>query len=142
MEAFEQLVATITSELDKHNELRAEGQSLVSQIEDIAAQINVIAEQKSDSELMNKETTILQKITHILDTGTEDTQALHEAITQAFEDTASKTQSGDDESIEKLEEILAKARFSTALATTLRNTLADILKEATALKEKYRVNSL
>jgi hypothetical protein len=131
-----ELLTAIKAEVDELYKFLDDRDKLIEQIEEAVAEVQKSAERESDWELMNKGTTITHKITHVLNTSLDDREVLRKAVVEIFKESANGGIDENDKNIERLEQMLAKARFSNALASTLHNTLATILEEAKALKEK------
>jgi hypothetical protein len=131
-----ELMPLIRAEMDELSKLSSQRTKLIKQIEDTANEALKTAEQEWDSKLMSTGTRILAKITHILETSTEDRGELQKALDKIFSDDLEDGKVDEtDENIEALQRILAKARFSHELANTLNATLTSILEEAMALKK-------
>jgi hypothetical protein len=131
-----ELLAAIKAEVDELYKFFDERDKLVEQIEEIVIGVQETALHDSDWELMEKGTTITQKITHILNTSVEDRDELQKIVVALFSKSADGIDE-TDENVERLEGILARARFSNVLATTLRTTLTGILEEAKALTKSH-----
>jgi hypothetical protein len=131
-QTIEELIETIRQELNDLYAFKDERKGLIEQIDDALDIIDAAAENDSDWNLMNDASRIKYRIAHVLDAANDD----FDELTQALKTTYAKAQTdglGTEDSREALENILAKARFSNALAVTLRNTLKEILDESRAL---------
>ena len=132
-----ELLAAIQKELADLDKFYRERDELINEIEEIAKEIQNAAEQSDDWNLMNEGTRLISKITHVLSASGEEHEELQDTFPESFSQSTTELDDSQD-NIAVLERILDKAKYSNALAKTLRATLVEILEEARSLKKAVK----
>ncbi len=136
-----ELASAIRDELSQLAVYDKEKDELIAQIDAISDDVAADADALGDWELMNKATTLVQKITHILNASSDESDEFNTLAKEVIKPEMLTNELDDNQQNRaRLERILDKAKYSNAVAKTLRDTLTDILAEAKALKASRQHN--